>query len=70
MQQVAMQALEDNQENVGNLVQAFGELANGVLDDFGCDETCFEDCATFSYTLGTDHTRSCSDVYNRIILQH
>ena len=45
MEQVIMGEFQANQETAMNLAQQFGELADGVLDDFGCSEDCFEECA-------------------------
>jgi len=45
MEQVIMGEFQANQETAMNLAQQFGELADGVLEDFGCSEDCFEECA-------------------------
>ena len=45
VESVLMREFNNNQETVMRLAQAFGELADGALEDFGCDEDCFEECA-------------------------
>ena len=40
-----MEEFETNQETAMRLAQQFGELADGALEDFGCSEDCFEECA-------------------------
>ena len=40
-----MQEFQTNQETAMRLAQQFGELADGALEDFGCSEDCFEECA-------------------------
>jgi len=45
LERVMVQEFQTNQETAMRFAQQFGELADGALEDFGCSEDCFEECA-------------------------
>jgi len=44
MQDLFMAAVMEKQAELETLSVAFGDLADGALADFGCEESCMEDC--------------------------
>jgi hypothetical protein len=69
MESIVMNEFQNSQESVMRLVENFGDLADELVDDFGCSEDCFEACAvdtttyngqTFTALKSDDEILQCS----------